>query len=400
MQKRVLDSILRSYYASKERYGKVADEIRRLFDAAIDPSVPSDSIYTITHRLKHEDRLLEKVKQKAVRTAVNESNYQRRIEDLLGLRIVCLRLSDVEKVERFLDSLRKEGKLIFVKGPTRKQTFVLPVNPGEGLPKGIDLQYSGYSSIHCVARLGRTLRPPKEMASLQAEIQVRTILEEAWGEIDHKYRYERSRGGKQLPPHIIKGFYNFSAYLQAATLQAEYLCEEVESLTVPVRKPRKRRASAPNPSAPPISIPRIAVGPSATQTSIADVIEKTMGFRPSERLRYYILKRLGEAHVTDRVPEVFESEILTGERLREFEDLYWEETGGQLPFSNIARRDVDAINAVNFALFARIQPLAVAVAGARSVLKTRFATVGPQLVGAAATRRRRRRIPLGDHQLT
>ena len=30
---------------------------------------------------------------------------------------------------------------------------------------------------------------------LQFEFQLRTILEEAWGEIDHKFRYVRSRNG-------------------------------------------------------------------------------------------------------------------------------------------------------------------------------------------------------------
>ena len=144
-------AILQSYYSSKDRYEKLAQEITRLFDGDIDPSVPVGSIYTIKFRIKAEHRLLEKIEQAGRKGQIDIQNYQRKVPDILGLRIVCLRLSDVEKVERYLASLRKEGKLVFVRGPEKKQTFVLPVNPGEGIPGDIDLQYSGYSSIHYVA---------------------------------------------------------------------------------------------------------------------------------------------------------------------------------------------------------------------------------------------------------
>jgi ppGpp synthetase/RelA/SpoT-type nucleotidyltranferase len=58
---------------------------------------------------------------------------------------------------------------------------------------------------------------------------LRTILEEAWSEIDHKYRYVSSRSGVHLPEDINTGFYSLSAYLQVAALQAEHLCRMAES---------------------------------------------------------------------------------------------------------------------------------------------------------------------------
>jgi hypothetical protein len=70
---------------------------------------------------------------------------------------------------------------------------------------------------------------PKELKGLLFELQLRTILEEAWSEIDHKYRYVRSRIGVNLPEYINAGFYNLSAYLQVAALQAENLCRMSEA---------------------------------------------------------------------------------------------------------------------------------------------------------------------------
>ena len=128
-----------------------------------------------------------------------EGNYQARVGDLLGVRIICLRLSDVEKLEAYLKLLSEENILSFVKGPDQKRSFILPVNPGDSIPDDIDLRYSGYSSVHYQIELGENSDAPPGLKGLLFELQLRTILEEAWSEIDHKYRYVRSRIGVNLP---------------------------------------------------------------------------------------------------------------------------------------------------------------------------------------------------------
>ena len=51
---------------------------------------------------------------------ISEKNYQTIVGDLLGVRIICLRLSDVEKVEAYLKFLSEENILNFVRGPDYK----------------------------------------------------------------------------------------------------------------------------------------------------------------------------------------------------------------------------------------------------------------------------------------
>jgi|APWor7970451999_1049232.scaffolds.fasta_scaffold00355_16 hypothetical protein len=51
------------------------------------------------------------------------------------------------------------------------------------------------NSDHYQVKLGEKSDAPYGFEDLQFEIQLRTILEEAWGEIDHKFRYVRSRNG-------------------------------------------------------------------------------------------------------------------------------------------------------------------------------------------------------------
>jgi putative GTP pyrophosphokinase len=232
MNKQRKEAILISFLKEKATYRRLAEFIVDLIQD--DPSVPAESLHTITYRIKDELRLIEKIDMLNSRATSKEevitvANYQAGIADLLGVRIICLRLSDVGKIEEYLNLLAKEKIIRFVKGPEQKNTFVLPLDLGEFVPEGADLRYTGYSSIHYRMQLDENSNSSPDLQALHFELQLRTILEEAWSEIDHKYRYVRSRSGIHLPEHIHTGFYNLSAFLQVAALQAEYLCRSAEA---------------------------------------------------------------------------------------------------------------------------------------------------------------------------
>jgi putative GTP pyrophosphokinase len=151
MKKHQREAILISFLNEKERYKKLAEYIVHLISD--DPSSPKESLHTIIYRIKDELRIIEKIDKQnkeleAGEPPITEKNYRTRVGDLLGVRIICLRLSDVEKIEAYLRLLSEEKILRFVKGPNQKRSFILPVDPGESITDGMDLTYSGYSSIH------------------------------------------------------------------------------------------------------------------------------------------------------------------------------------------------------------------------------------------------------------
>ncbi|MGD9412540.1 MAG: RelA/SpoT domain-containing protein, partial [Desulfobacterales bacterium] len=190
MKKHQSEAILISFLNQKERYKKLAEYIVQLIQD--DPSSPKESLHTIIYRIKDELRLIEKIDKQnkeleAGAAPISEKNYQEKVGDLLGVRIICLRLSDIGKVEAYLGLLSEEKILRFIKGPDQKRSFILPVDPGEFISEGSDLTFSGYSSIHYQVALGENSDAPSGLDDLQFEFQLRTILEEAWGEIDHKY---------------------------------------------------------------------------------------------------------------------------------------------------------------------------------------------------------------------
>ncbi len=359
MRKREKEAVLVSFLKEKEKYERLADYIIQFIKD--DPSSPRENFHTILYRLKEKKRLVEKIDEENRRldpgaAPINWKNYQERIDDLLGIRLICLRLSDIDRIKAYLDLLADEKILTFIRKPDHKQSFVLPVDPGATIPQGLCLRYSGYSSIHYQVALGENSDAPEELKGLQVELQLRTILEEAWGEIDHKYRYAFSRSGVELPGHIHTGFYNLSAYLQAAALQAEHLCRQSEAhqaVTVGKEKTRPKTRGKTN-----------------RETMRADfsaLMEKTFGFKPTTRTITYLLERLDEfGYAQD--PEIVFQNVFTRDRLKEFRAIF-REVYNREAFEEKSKRNLDAIHAVNFALSNEIQGSRVAKEGLRAILR-------------------------------
>ena len=367
------EAILISFLNEKERYKRLAEYIVHLISD--DPSSPKESLHTIIYRIKDELRIIEKIDKQnkdieAGALPITEKNYRTRVGDLLGFRIICLRLSDIGKIAAYLGLLADEKILRFIKGPDQKRSFVLPVDPGESISDGMDLTYSGYSSIHYQVELGENSDAPSEFADLQFEFQLRTILEEAWGEIDHKYRYVRSRNGVALPEYIHTGFYNLSAYLQVAALQAEDLCRLAEAHSL--KKTAKLKGKQETPFADEVSSIDIDENEDRQKPlahSVERYMKKVLEFKVTPRTLIYIERRLDEVGFAEKPHEILEK-MFTEDRILEFKTIF-RETFDRIPFSNKKERNIDVINALNFAIFDELQGKRVAQEGLRSVLRWR-----------------------------
>ena len=367
------EAILISFLNDKQRYKRLAEYIVHLISD--DPSSPKESLHTIIYRIKDELRIIEKIDKQNKELEVGappitEKNYQTRVGDLLGFRIICLHLSDIGKVEAYLGLLSEEKILRFIKGPDQRRSFILPVDPGESVSDGIDLTYSGYSSIHYQAALGENSDSPSGIEDLQFEFQLRTILEEAWGEIDHKYRYVYGRNGTALPDYIHTGFYNLSAYLQVAALQAEHLCRQSEAHSLKKTAKVKGKPEAPFLDEPTsLEIDENGAGQEPFAPALETYLEEVLGFKVTVRTIAYIERRLDEVGFADP-PQKILQKVLTEDRILEFKGIF-HETLNLIPFTNAKERNIDVINAFNFAIFDELQGKRVAQQGLRSVLRWR-----------------------------
>jgi hypothetical protein len=235
--------------------------------------------------------------------------------------------------------------------------------------RDFDLQYSGYSSIHYIVRLGPSVKPPQDLEDAVAELQVRTILEEAWGEIDHKYRYELKRSGKPIPPFVESGFRDLALYLQAAARHAEHLCEEMEELT----RAEARLGQQPVAES-------VAVSDQATVTVTTPVVvspreafRNRLGFEPTPRTLAYCLRRIEEHNRRNSTkPPLCILDILGENVVNEFKTIHMEtlESEAFAP-GDIAERDLDVVALINFSLFKTVFPDETTSQRLRYILRNR-----------------------------
>jgi hypothetical protein len=218
--------------------------------------------------------------------------------------------------------------------------------------------------------LGKNSDAPPGLKGLLFELQLRTILEEAWSEIDHKYRYMRSRIGVNFPEHIHMGFYNLSAYLQVAALQAEYLCRLAEAHSL--IKIAKVKGIARIPLGDEFSLTDMDKDEACRKLSSSEIeksLKKILRFKVTPRTLSYIEKHLGDVNSEEK-PHKTLQKLLTQNRLLEFKTIFQEILNFE-PFANVKERNIDVINALNFCIFYELQGKRVAQEGLRAVLRWR-----------------------------
>ena len=104
------------------------------------------------------------------------------LTDLLGIRVICAFLEDLKTVE---DQISKLFNVIEIER------------------KGADRTFSefGYESIHFLIEIPEEFRANKDSIpeGLVCEIQVRTILQDAWAEVEHELVYKSEFSPFDLP---------------------------------------------------------------------------------------------------------------------------------------------------------------------------------------------------------
>lgn len=144
------------------------------------------AVHSVRWRVKDVEHVLEKIVRKRTSKErkyidINASNYFLKMTDLIGVRALHLFKDEYLQIDQQLRASWKpeETPVIYL----RKGD--LP--PAQQLVKERGFKVkdhpAGYRSVHYVVASNATKR------KIFAEIQVRTIFEEGWSEIDHKVRY-------------------------------------------------------------------------------------------------------------------------------------------------------------------------------------------------------------------
>lgn len=176
-------TVLQSIAADHEAMSGNLENSAELFAKVIQKS---KGVHSVRWRVKNPEHLLEKIVRKRAEgnqkyTDITLENYFEHVTDLIGVRALHLFKENCFEIDAAIRS---------VWTPIEKPVaYIRDGDSGSLKNRFEDAEFevrnhpAGYRSVHYVIEsvpLGRKVR---------AEIQVRTIFEEGWSEIDHKVRY-------------------------------------------------------------------------------------------------------------------------------------------------------------------------------------------------------------------
>lgn len=193
------DSLLQ-YVEVRDTYASFAEAIKGILDAAL----ADNPIHAIQARAKDFDSFSEKASKRDATT--NELKYLdplNEITDLAGVRVITYVPKTVEDVEKVI---RREFD---VQERLDKDAALL----GSG--------QIGYKSIHFLVQLKNDRSHATEYSrfdSLIAEIQIRTILQHAWAEMEHDIQY---KSDQQIPNELKRRFVALAGLLEIADREFE-----------------------------------------------------------------------------------------------------------------------------------------------------------------------------------
>lgn len=156
-------------------------------DFLSEPSLNSGTpavIHSTRSRLKDEDHLAQKIlRKRADGRDINTENILSSITDLAGLRVLHLHQSQFGEIHNFI-----KGKIKTKGWKLLEKPIAYTWDPDSviyfkrfGIRTAVKPSY--YTSVHYL------IAPANNVAGICCEVQVRTLFEEAWGEIDHSINY-------------------------------------------------------------------------------------------------------------------------------------------------------------------------------------------------------------------
>lgn len=175
------------------------------------------SIHQILSRIKTKESLAQKV--------IKKNKYEKLddITDILALRIITYFEDDISKIEEILN---KEFKIDWENSIDKRN---------------IEIDKFGYRSVHYILQLNDHKAQTagyEEYKDIKFEIQIRSILQHSWAEIEHDLGY---KSFTQIPQKAKRTFYRVAALLEQADIEFTKLKKEIKDFENTITKNLKSK---------------------------------------------------------------------------------------------------------------------------------------------------------------
>ena len=175
----------------RQHHTSMLSELRTTAQYVVERLQTVTAVHSLKSRIKDGEHLVEKIirkKKEGNDFEVDCATYENHITDLVGVRVLHLFKDDWLPINEFINATweLQEQPIAYVRdGDRETQSFAEAGCRVKTHP-------FGYRSIHYLIK-----SQPAKCVRL-VELQVRTIFEEGWSEIDHKVRYPRQSDDPNL----------------------------------------------------------------------------------------------------------------------------------------------------------------------------------------------------------
>jgi putative GTP pyrophosphokinase len=176
------------FVANHHQFERIARELDAAFTTS--PRL-RPFVHSLKWRIKDPEHLQDKLLRKWVQAKkggrafmIEPRNLFQKINDLVGFRILHLHTRQMTELNSALiDSLSEGYRLI--EGPSARTWDDESREYFKGIGIRTEASETMYTSVHYVFET-------RSVTKFTCEVQVRTLAEELWGEVDHSFNYPRA----------------------------------------------------------------------------------------------------------------------------------------------------------------------------------------------------------------
>ncbi len=185
-QLKKIDELVKHFISNKELFSIALNSLEGFVTLSTNLS---KLIHSKKSRIKDSEHLKDKLIRKAIIMKeegkyfdITKDNLFSKITDLAGMRILHLHTRQIEQIDIELKKIFKDQMWIIVEGPTARTWDDESRNYFKKIGISTSDHPDMYTSVHYIIR-------PNSISPITCEIQVRTLMEEVWGEVDHSINY-------------------------------------------------------------------------------------------------------------------------------------------------------------------------------------------------------------------
>lgn len=181
------DAVFLDAEAIQNDFQKKVSDYEQVAQAITNNLLKAPGVHSARYRVKDPKRLEDKIIRKKLESpnrVLTVTTYQNEITDLAGVRVLHLFKGGWERIHKYITSTweLKEQPLAYYREGDSKSLLDRFANQGCELK----LHPAAYRSVHYIIETSTT------KSKKYVEIQVRTIFEEGWSEVDHRIRYPKN----------------------------------------------------------------------------------------------------------------------------------------------------------------------------------------------------------------